>query len=188
MILLKDLLYEMSSPNLLIPRKVEDRMEKYIQSKIKEYIKNNNVGDFDISGLGLTELPASLKDLKIGGSFDCSNNKLKFLTNAPTSVKTDFNCTYNLLNTLAGLTGAPSSVGGTFFCMRTNLKSLVGAPTSVKNFYCCYNKLTSLDGLIRDDGVRMSVVGNFHCYDNSVKFTEKQVRAVCDVKGDIYTY
>ena len=188
MIKLKDLLYEMTSPNLLIPRRVEGRMEKYIQSKIKEYIKNNNVGDFSISGLGLTELPASLKQLEIGGSFDCSNNRLKFLTNAPTSVGLDFNCSDNLLNTLAGLTGAPSSVGGTFFCMRTNLKSLVGAPTSVKNFYCSYNKLTSLDGLIRDDGVRLSVVGNFHCYDNSVKFTEKQVRAVCDVTGDIYTY
>ena len=63
MILLKDLLYEMSSQNLLIPRKVEGRMAKYIQL----YKKNNNVGDFDISGLGLTELPVSLKDLKIGG-------------------------------------------------------------------------------------------------------------------------
>jgi len=186
MIKLKDLLYEMSSPNLLIPRRVEGRMEKYIQSKIKEYIKNNNVGDFSISGLGLTELPASLKQLEIGGSFDCSNNRLKFLTNAPTSVGLDFNCSDNLLNTLAGLTGAPSSVGGTFFCMRTNLKSLVGAPTSVKNFYCSYNKLESLDGLIRDDGVRLSVGGGFWCNNNKVKFTKKQVRAVCDVKGKIF--
>jgi hypothetical protein len=162
MILLKDLLYEMSSPNLLIPRKLEGRMEKYIQSKIKEYIKNNNVGDFSISGLGLTKLPTSLKDLKIGGTFDCS---------------------YNDLNTLEG---APTSVGGSFDCSNNKLTSLEGAPTRVKNFYCSYNKLESLDGLIRDDGVRLSVGGGFWCNNNKVKFTKKQVRAVCDVKGKIH--
>ena len=184
MIKLKDLLYEMSSPNLLIPRRVEGRMEKYIQSKIKEYIKNNNVGDFDISGLGLTKLPTSLKDLKIGGTFDCSNNSLKFLTNSPVVVGLDFNCNNNLLeDTLAG---APTSVGGSFDCSNNKLTSLEGAPTCVKNFYCSRNSLTSLDGLIRDDGVRLSVGGGFWCNNNKVKFTKKQVRAVCDVKGKIH--
>jgi len=184
MILLKDLLYEMSSPNLLIPRKLEGRMEKYIQSKIKEYIKNNNVGDFDISGLGLTKLPTSLKDLKIGGTFDCSNNSLKFLTNSPVVVGLDFNCNNNLLeDTLAG---APTSVGGSFDCSNNKLTSLEGAPTRVKNFYCSYNKLESLDGLIRDDGVRLSVGLDFWCYNRGLKFTKKQVRAVCDVKGKIF--
>ena len=52
------------------------------------------------------------------------------------------------------------SVGLDFFCSINKLTSLVGAPTSV--------------GL------------DFECYDNVVKFTEKQVRAVCDVKGNIY--
>jgi len=162
MILLKDLLYEMSSPNLLIPRKLEGRMEKYIQSKIKEYIKNNNVGDFDISGLGLTKLPTSLKDLKIVGYFYCS------------------------YNSLTSLEGAPTRVVGDFYCSNNILTSLEGAPTSVKNFYCSYNKLESLDGLIRDDGVRLSVGGGFWCNNNKVKFTKKQVRAVCDVKGKIH--
>ena len=164
MILLKDLLLEMRSLNLLIPRRVEDRMEKYIQTKAKEYIKNKNVGDFDISGLGLTTLPALLKNLKIGGSFDCGYNRLD------------------------SLVGAPTSVGRDFLCNDNKLTSLVGAPTSVKNFYCNNNLLKSLDGLIRLDGVRTSVGGDFHCYDNAVKFTEEQVRAVCDVKGVVYTY
>ena len=118
MIKLKDLLLEISSeissPNLLIPRRTEGRVEKYIQAKIKQYIKDKNVGNFDISGLGLTTLPASLKQLKIGGNFYCNNNKLT---------------------------------------------SLVGAPTSVG--------------------------GSFNCSNNVVKFTEEQVRAVCDVKGNI---
>ena len=136
MILLKDLLLEMSSLNLLIQRRTEGRMEKYLQLKIKQYIKDKNVGDFDISELGLTTLPALLKNLKIGGSFDCYNNKLT---------------------------------------------SLVGAPTSVgKSFLCSFNKLTSLVG------APVSVGGSFNCSNNVVKFTEEQVRAVCDVKGTIY--
>ena len=156
MILLKDLLLEMRSLNLLIPRRVEGRMEKYIQTKAKEYIKNKNVGDFDISGLGLTTLPALLKNLKIGGSFDCGYNRLDSLVGAPTSVGLDFYCSYNKLKSLVG---APTSVGGNFDCSYNKLDSLVGAPTSVGE--------------------------SFHCYDNSVKFTEEQVRAVCDVKGNI---
>ena len=39
MIKLKDLLLEMSSLNLLIARRVEGRTEKYIQAKIRQYIK-----------------------------------------------------------------------------------------------------------------------------------------------------
>ena len=135
MILLKDLLLEMSSLNLLIARRVEGRTEKYIQAKIKQYIKDKNVGNFDISGLGLTTLPALLKNLKIGGNFDCRYNKL------------------------TSLVGAPTSVGGSFYCNNNKLDSLVGAPTSVG--------------------------GSFYCRDNAVKFTEEQVRAVCDVKGNI---
>ena len=153
MIKLKDLLYEMSSPNLLIPRRVEVRMEKYIQL----YKKNNNVGDFDISGLGLTELPTSLKDLKIGGSFYCYNNDLNTLEGAPSSVGLDFNCSDNKLTSLAG---DPTRVVGNFDCSDNDLNTLTDAPTSV--------------GL------------DFWCYNSGLKFTKEQVRAVCDVKEDIF--
>ena len=181
MILLKDLLYEISSEisslNLLIARRVEGRMEKYIQTKAKEYIKDKNVGDFDISGLGLTTLPALLKNLKIGGSFDCGYNRLDSLVGAPTSVGRDFLCNDNKLTSLVG---APTSVGGDFYCSVNKLDSLVGAPTSVGgNFNCSVNKLTSLVG------APTSVGGRFNCSNNVVKFTEEQVRAVCDVKGKI---
>ena len=203
MILLKDLLLEISSEisslNLLIPRRVEGRMEKYIQTKAKEYIKNKNVGDFDISGLKLTTLPVLLKNLKIGGNFDCGFNDLTSLVGAPTSVGGDFNCSDNNLDSLVG---APVSVGGYFNCNSNKLTSLVGAPTSVGgNFYCSYNKLDSLVGaptsvggsfLCHNNkldslvGAPTSVGKSFYCRDNAVKFTEKQVRAVCDVKGNIY--
>ena len=160
MIKLKDLLLEISSEisslNLLIARRVEGRTEKYIQAKIKQYIKDKNVGNFDISGLGLTTLPALLKNLKIGKSFYCTNNKLTSLVGAPTSVGGNFDCRYNKLTSLVG---APTSVGGSFYCNNNKLDSLVGAPTSVGK--------------------------SFYCRDNAVKFTEEQVRAVCDVKGNI---
>jgi len=40
--------------------------------------------------------------------------------------------------------------------------------------------LTSLEGAPETVG------GDFYCGYNSVQFTEAQVRAVCDVKGDVY--
>ena len=199
MILLKDLLLEMSSLNLLIARRVEGRTEKYIQAKIKQYIKDKNVGNFDISELGLTTLPALLKNLKIGKSFDCGYNRLDSLVGAPTGVGGKFDCRYNILTSLVG---APVSVGGYFFCDYNKLDSLVGAPTSVGlGFYCNNNKLTSLVGAPTSVGLSFycnhnkltslvgaptSVGGSFNCSNNVVKFTEEQVRAVCDVKGTIY--
>ena len=178
MIKLKDLLYEISSLNLLIPRRVEGRPEKHVQAIIKRYIKDKNVGDFDISELGLTTLPALLKNFKIGGNFFCSFNKLTSLVGAPVSVDLDFNCSDNNLDSLVG---APTGVGGGFLCHRNKLDSLVGAPVSVGgDFFCSINKLDSLVG------APTSVGGSFYCRDNAVKFTEDKVRAVCDVKGNIH--
>jgi len=81
---------------------------------------------------------------------------------------------------LTSLVGAPSSVGGYFYCSLNNLTSLDGAPSSVGgSFYCHINNLTSLDGAPR------SVGKDFWCMGNATKFTIEQVRAVCDVKGEI---
>jgi hypothetical protein len=54
----------------------------------------------------------------------------------------------------------PKYVGGNFFCQCNNLTSLQGAPKHVG--------------------------GHFYCYDNEKKFTEEEVRAVCDVKGNVH--
>jgi len=61
---------------------------------------------------------------------------------------------------LTSLAGAPRSVTGRFDCVNNNLTSLAGAPSSVG--------------------------GSFNCSDNDIKFTVEQVRAVCDVKGEIF--
>jgi hypothetical protein len=72
-------------------------------------------------------------------------------------------------------------VPGSFDCSENNLTSLKGAPQTVgENFNCKENKLTSLKGAPQKVG------RNFYCFRNPRKFTEKDVKAVCDVKGAIY--
>jgi len=132
MIKLKDLLLE--NDDIFIPRRIEDRVERMISL----YIRNGSKGDLKLTGLDLTKLPDILKDITVGGNFNCSYNEL------------------------TSLEGAPKTVG--------------------ENFGCSYNKLTSLDGAPK------IVYKDFYCRNNSVKFTEKDIRAVCDVKGKIIVW
>jgi len=199
MIKLKDILLENSPPNLLIPRRIEGRVEKYVQALIQKYIKDGSTGGLDLSKLKLTKLPDKLKNVSVGRNFDCSLNNLTSLVGAPRSVGGYFDCHSNDLTSLDGaprsvtggfecnnndltsLVGAPSSVGGYFDCSLNDLTSLVGAPRSVGGyFHCGNNKLKSLDGAPR------SVGKDFWCMGNAIKFTVEQVRAVCDVKGEIF--
>jgi len=50
---------------------------------------------------------------RVGGSFDCGDNKLTSLQGAPQEVGEDFSCSYNKLTSLEG---APQEVGGDFHC------------------------------------------------------------------------
>ena len=73
------------------------------------------------------------------------------------------------------------TVNGWFNCSLNNLTSLENCPKIViGNFYCSYNNLTSLEG------APQKVDRHFICHSNDVKFTEEQVRDVCDVKGTVY--
>jgi hypothetical protein len=76
---------------------------------------------------------------------------------------------------------APKYAGDNFWCNDNKLTSLQGSPKYVGgNFDCDNNKLTSLQYAPKYVG------GNFYCHNNTKKFTEKEVRTVCDVKGNIY--
>ena len=195
MIKLKDILLEGKPPSIFIPRRMEDRIERMIKS----YIRNGSKGNLDLGEFGLTELPSILKDIDVGRFFICSNNNLTSLNNSPKTVGRYFSCNNNKLTSLEGapssvgggfscsnnkltsLTGAPKTVGGSFHCGNNQLISLKGAPTYVGGeFGCGNNKLTSLDG------APTYVGGSFNCRYNPVKFTEEQVRAVCDVKKKVY--
>lgn len=73
------------------------------------------------------------------------------------------------------------SVCGWFNCSGNNLTTLKHAPKEVSgSFDCSENKLTSLEHAPKTVG------GSFYCSGNARKFTEEEVRAVCNVKGTVY--
>ena len=77
------------------------------------------------------------------------------------------------------LTELPMKFGkvhGNFSCSNNKLTSLVGSPIEVNGgFYCYNNKLTSLIGCPKYVG------GDFWCDG----FTKKDIKAVCNVEGEI---
>ena len=174
MIKLKDLLLENTAPDIFVARRMEDRLERMISL----YIRNGSKGNLDLSSMKLTVLPEILKNVTVDGNFWCGHNKLTSLKNAPSIVVGSFFCGHNKLTTLEG---APTSVGRNFDCSYNVLTSLEFAPTNVgRDFWCGVNDLTSLEFAPTNVG------RDFDCIENPVKFTEKQVRAVCNVKGDVF--
>jgi hypothetical protein len=115
---------------------------------------------------------------KVEGSFVCRwNPKIKTLKGSPVEVEEDFECSNN--DRLESLDGCPKKVGNDFICNNNNsLKSLVGAPEVINGYFdCSENKnLKSLKGCPK------VVNGDFYCDDI---FTEKEIRKICKVKGDI---
>ena len=153
MIKLKDILFKNTAPGIFVPRRLEDRVERLI----KNYIRNGNKGNLKLSDMELTELPIILKNIDIEGNFNCANNKLTSLINAP------------------------KYIGGYFSCANNKLTSLNGCPKYVgEHFNCSDNNLTSLDGCPKYVG------GDFHIMNNPGKFLTEQIRAVCDVQGAIF--
>ncbi len=135
MIKLKEILLENTAPDIFIPRRMEDRIERMISL----YVKNGSKGDLDLSDLNLTVLPDILKNISVGRDFYCGHNKLTSLDGATEYVGGNFGC---ISNNLTSLTGAPKSVGRDFGCSYNNLTSLTGAPKSVgRNFFCGNNNV-----------------------------------------------
>ncbi len=82
---------------------------------------------------------------------------------------------------LIGLTRRYGIVKGNCLLNSNKLTSLHGSPRVVtEGFYCYKNNLSSLEGCPAEVG------GDFCCTHNAVEFTEDDVRAVCNVKGEIY--
>ena len=118
MIKLKDILLEGKPPNIFVPRRMDDRIERMIRL----YVRNGSKGDLDLSDMNLTVLPEILKDITVGGNFFCFNNNLTSLENCPKTVDGTFGCSSNSLNSL---TGAPTSVGGNFNCRNNTVQFTV---------------------------------------------------------------
>ena len=143
MIKLKDILIESTAPDIFIPRRMEDRVERLINL----YIRNGSKGNLNLSMKNLMVLPESLKNIKVKGDFSCEMNKLLSLKNSPKYVADDFLCNDNDLVTL---NGAPEYVGGDFVCSWNYLTTLEGAPKTVQgDFWCGYNEVDFTEEQIR---------------------------------------
>ena len=168
MIKLKQLLFESTAPNIFIPRRMDDRVDRYI----KQYIRDGGKGKLDISYMSLTKLSDVLKNIKIDGDFNCEGNHIESLENFPKSVGGAINLAWNKLKSLEGLNievanagdypgdsfnckgnyltdlkGGPKVVKGNYNCSENDLVSLKGAPEKIEGyFYCGHNKLTSFVG------------------------------------------
>ena len=168
MIKFKQLLFESTAPNIFIPRRMDDRVDRYI----KQYIRDGGKGKLDISYMSLTKLPDVLKNIKIDGDFNCEGNHIESLENFPKSVGGAINLAWNKLKSLEGLNievanagdypgdsfnckgnyltdlkGGPKVVKGNYNCSENDLVSLKGAPEKIEGyFYCGHNKLTSFVG------------------------------------------
>lgn len=194
MIKLKDILLEAKSPDIFIPRRIEDRIDRYV----KKHLRYNSDEDLKLRKLDIVELPKSLNGITLNVGVSFSYNKLTSLKNSPRVVNGNFWCTSNQLTSLEG---APRIIKGNFSCSHNKIKSLDGGPEYVGDGYdVCHNLLTNLKGMPEHlngnfscndnkltslEGAPKFVGGHFYCARNSVKFTEEQVRAVCDVKGYI---
>ena len=91
MIKLKDILFESTAPDIFIPRRMENRVDRYI----KQYIRDGSKGKLNISYMYLTKLPEILKNMEIDGDFSCEGNDIESLENFPKSVGLNFACSNN---------------------------------------------------------------------------------------------
>ena len=157
-------------------------IEKWLNEyNIKNYTINDDFivdvnGDVDLKYKELTEFPEYIQFGVVTGFFSCYKNQLISLRGVPRIVDGYFDCSFNQLTSLEG---APRKCHN-FYCYSNYLTSLKGSPEIVGSFDCRYNSLISLEGASREVG------GYFDCSNNSIIFTEEDVRKVCRVKEEIY--
>ena len=208
MIKLKDILLENTAPSIFTARRTDDRQKRQAaniyrkyEAVVKEYIAGGSKGSLVFShgtDFSLTGFPHILKNVIVDGNFTCNFCNLKSLKNSPKQVNGMFACSYNKLQSLEGITqnvrdiifcdfnklsnlkGLPTHKSYGIYCNNQEVQefSLVGAPEIVDGtFNCSGNYIFSLEGCPK------KVTLGFYMKDNesNVRFTEEQIKAVCDV-------
>jgi len=124
---------------------------KFFISKYNEDYSVDINGFVNLFNKDLTEFPIRFNNI-VGGSFDCSRNKLTSLEGAPKYIEGDFWCNENQL---ISLLDAPKYIGGNFYChhyiddfkdSKNNynpLVSLKGAPEVIKGHWFILDKYNS---------------------------------------------
>jgi hypothetical protein len=142
--------------NILVPRNLEGREDKYKQQQTRQFQQEIITGDITIDKDFYHDF-TNIKCKKIIGNVDIFINKIP-LWFKDIKIDGSFYCAFNILTTLEG---CPEIVKGNFSCSNNNyLTTLQGCPKYVS--------------------------GYFYCRNNKVKFTEEDVKKLCNVKGVIY--
>ena len=99
----------------------------------------------------------------------------------PKKINKGLTLEYN--SNLKSLEGMPREINGDLSCAGNSILTLKGCPQKINgNLYLSGNKITSLDDFPTD------VNGNVKCFDNTIEFTEEEIRNVCNVKGKVATW
>ena len=170
---------------------------------VEYYIINDDYsidvkGNVFLQSKNLQLFPSLIQFNKIAGDFRCDSNQLTSLKGGPRNVYGSFRCDSNQLinlkwgpkivlfhyycnnNKLISLKGSPKRIVF-FYCNNNELINLEYSPIKVEgDYYCHSNKLTSLKGAPKEEG------HDFYCKNNSKKFTEQEVRKICNIKGNVY--
>jgi hypothetical protein len=123
-----DILKEIESNKILVPRRSEERKEKLINltnEKIQQYIKNGGKGDLDLSSTPITSIPDTL--VKVGGNLFLNNTQITSLHN-------------NL------------QVDKSLLFLHTKIKSLPDNLKVGEQLYLSFSKINSLPDNLQVDG------------------------------------
>jgi hypothetical protein len=124
--------------NILVPRNLEGRREKFIKLQARIFQQEIITGDVTIDKdfyldfqniktkkiigdvyININKIPLWLKDIEIDGNFYCDGAGLTTLEGCPEIVNGYFSCSNNYLTTLQG---CPKYVGKSFWCRNNKVK------------------------------------------------------------------
>ncbi len=151
-------------------------------------------GDFDCSYNNLTSLEGAPRE--VGGDFICKGNKIDFteedvrsVCNVGGQVITELDPVSNEFDEFSEIFDQLDSektpdgwvVNGDLDLSKLKMQVLPKIKSVSGNFYCWDNELESLEGAPEFVG------GDFDCSDNPGRFTEEDVRAICEVVGEVFS-
>jgi hypothetical protein len=119
--------------NILVPRNLEGREEKYKQQQYRLFQQEIITGDINIDKDFYHDFQ-NVKTKKIIGNVDIEINKIP-LWFENIEIDGDFGCSWQNLTTLEG---SPKIVNGNFSCHKNILITLKGCPKYVGNDFRCY--------------------------------------------------
>jgi hypothetical protein len=127
--------------NILVPRNLEGREEKFKQQQARLFQQEVITGDVEINNdfyldfqnvkckkiignvwIEINKIPLWFKNIEIDGRFYCYNIGLTTLEGCPEIINKSFTCAFNNLTTLQY---CPKYVGGNFKCYDNKVKFTV---------------------------------------------------------------